>query len=77
MEKNKFDKLTLEDILIKIQNDYDAYVSTIYINDKIIYSSDIDYDLSYMKSKLNNTLNKIFGYIILDNDSDDILRFYL
>ena len=75
--KMNLTNLTLEDILIKIQNDYDEYVSTIYINDKIIYSSDIDYDLSFMKSKLNNTSNKIFGYIILDNDSDDILRFYL
>jgi ubiquitin-activating enzyme E1 len=69
--------LTLEDILIKIQNEYDAYVSIIYINDKIIYSSDIDYELSFMKSKLNYTSDKVFGYIIIDNDTNDIIRFYL
>lgn len=77
--------LTLEDILIKIQNEYDEYVSSIYINDKLIYSSNIDYELSYLKSKLrdsvnnpiNNPINKIFGFIILDNDTVDILRFYL
>lgn len=76
-EKINLSTLTLEDILIKIQNDYDEYVSTIYINDKNIYSSDVDYELSYLKSKLNNSVNKIFGFIILDNDSNDIIRFYL
>ena len=48
-----------------------------YINDILIYSSDVDYDLSYLKSKLNTSNCKVFGYIILDNDSNDIIRFYL
>lgn len=69
--------LTIEDILIKIQNDFDSYVETIYINDKIVYSSNIDYDLAFIKSKLNTTSNIIFGYLILDLESDDIIRFYL
>ena len=75
--------LTLEEILIKIQNDFDEFISSIYIDNCLVYSSDVDYDLSYLKSKLNNTIYKIFGYIILDNNSNDIndindiIRFYL
>jgi len=69
--------LTLEDILIKIQNEFDSYVDSIYLNDKIVYSSNIDYDLDYLKSKLNTTTNRVFGYIILDNEFNDIIRFYL
>lgn len=75
--KVNLEDLTLEDILIKIQNEYDNYVSTIYIDDKIVYSSDIDYNLSFLKSKLNKTSEKIYGFIILDNDSNDIIRFFL
>lgn len=69
--------LTLEDIIIKIQNEFDYYISLIYIDDVSVYSSDVDYDLSYLKSKLNTSNCKVFGYIILDNDSNDIIRFYL
>jgi len=75
--KVNLEDLTLEDILIKIQNEYDNYVSTIYIDDKIVYSSDIDYNLSFLKSKLNKTSEKVYGFIILDNDSNDIIRFFL
>lgn len=69
--------LTIENILILIQNDFDSYVETIYINDKIVYSSNVDYDLAFIKSKLNTTSNKIFGYLILDSESNDIIQFYL
>jgi ubiquitin-activating enzyme E1 len=69
--------LTLEEILIKIQNEYDDYISSIYVNDKLVYSADIEYDISYLNSKLNNLNEKVYGYIILDNDSNDIIRFYL
>ena len=48
-----------------------------YIGDKNVYDSNIDYELSYLKSKLNKTNEKVFGYIILDNDENDIKRFFI
>jgi ubiquitin-activating enzyme E1 len=75
--KINLENLTLEDILVKIQNDYNNYISTIIINDKNVYTSDTEYDLIYLKSKLNITSERIFGYIILDNNTNDIIRFYL
>ena len=75
--KINLENLTLEDILVKIQNDYNNYISTIIINDKNVYTSDTEYDLIYLKSKLNTTSERIFGYIILDNNTNDIIRFYL
>lgn len=76
-QKVNLENLTLEDILIKIQNEYDHYVFMMYIDEKIVYSSDIDYELSYLKSKLNKTSDRVYGFIILDNESNDIIRFYL
>jgi len=72
--------ISIEDILIKIHNDFDDYIQLIEVNNQFIYNSDIEYELNFMNKKIRDIIKTndiIFGSIILDNDNLDLIKFYI